>query len=378
MKKSLILGTLLFASVSNLMGEIGGMTTKTDGKIINTAQERWKTATSYYEKYFNKFDNLTGGIVSKCYNISQPTDVNVCSYIPDIDDIGVNVCKYLPGASGSDKRTLKLRALKRNLCMGDKADEGIHRAGREYEIFQMDSLGKAGGNTDSITNKDRVKDKITAYEDMPEAIASENTLANTAFMSGNNRVLNEMMILVRTDKSGKKKLDDITKDDLVASLPNSIEQYDKEVETKTELLNLNIEHTTPTAMSNYLENNFKSANLSGTAAVKVASKYLQKQQQTIDTQLNNQIGEAVNANRKDTDYVNPTQEMVKLMRPDIQANEVAKIKDQIRREAKIRADLTLQAQKKKNIMELITKKSLIMNEKFNREEARASINAMLE
>lgn len=76
--------------------------------------------------------------------------------------------------------------------------------------------------------------------------------------------------------------------------------------------------------------------------------------------------------------MNPTQEMVKLMRPDIQANEVAKIKDQMRREAKIRADLTLEAQKKKNIMELITKKSLIMNEKFDREQARATINAMLQ
>ena len=376
MKKCLILGAFLFANVANadLIDDIGGAI-QTGGKIIDEVQSWIKIGQSYYEKYFNKFDDLTFGIVSKCYNIPQPTDLNVCSYIPDIDDVGVNVCKYLPGATGVDKRTLKLRALKRNLCMGDKADEAIYRAGREYEIFQMDGLG---GNTDSGTNKNKVKDKITAYEDMPQAVATENTLANTAFMSGNNRVMNEMMILLRTNNDKKMKLEDITKDDLVASLTATIEAYDKEVETKTELLNLNLEYTTPTAMSNYFENNFKSANLSGKSAVNIASDYLQKQQQTIDTQLNNQIGDAINANRKDSDLVNPTQEMVKLMRPDLQANEVAKIKDQMRREAKIRADLTLEAQKKKNIMELITKKSLIMNEKFDREQARATINAMLQ
>ncbi|MBK3499189.1 hypothetical protein JJB27_08940 [Campylobacter fetus subsp. venerealis] len=386
MKKSLILAVFLFANAANadITDKIGGATDKVEGVIqtggqaIDKVQGWAKIGQEYYDKYFNKFDKLTFGVVSKCYNIPQPTDLNVCSYIPDIDDMGVNVCKYLPGASGTDKRTLKLRALKRNLCMGDKADEAIYRAGREYEIWQMDGLGGVGGNTDSGTNKNKVKDKVTAYEGMAEAVASENTLANTAFMSGNNRLMNEMMILLRTNKDKKMKLEDITKDDLVASLPTSIEEYDKEVETKTELLNLNIENTTPTAMSNYLENNFKNSNLSGTAAVSAASKHLQTQQQTIDTQLSNQIGDAINANRKDTDYVNPTQEMVKLMRPDIQANEVAKIKDQMRREAKIRADLTLEAQKKKNIMELITKKSLIMNEKFDREQARATINAMLQ
>lgn len=377
MKKSLILGSLLFVSVANadLLGNIGGAI-ETGSKVINQAQEWWKLATGYYEEYFNKFDKLTFGVVSKCYNMPQPTDLNVCSYIPDIDDIGVNVCKYLPGASGTDRRTLKLRALKRNLCMGDKADEAIYRAGREYEIWQMDGLGGVGGNTDDGTNKNKVKEKSAAYSGMPEAVAAENTLANTAFMSGNNKILNEMMIIARTNKD--KSLENITKDDLVNSLPTSIEEYDKEVETKTELLNLNLEHTTPTAMSNYFENNLINSNLSGQAAVNSASQHLQKQQQTIDTQLNNQIGEAINMQRKDTDLINPTQEMVRLMLPDRQASEVVKIKDQIRREAKIRADLTLEAQKKKNIMELITKKSLIMNEKFDREQARATINAMLQ
>lgn len=377
MKKSLILGAFLFANVANadLLDDIGGAI-QTGGQVIDKVQGWVKIGQEYYDKYFNKFDKLTFGVVSKCYNIPQPTDLNVCSYIPDIDDIGVNVCKYLPGASGTDKRTLKLRALKRNLCMGDKADEAIYRAGREYEIWQMDGLGGVGGNTDDGTNKNKVKEKSAAYSGMPEAVAAENTLANTAFMSGNNKILNEMMIIARTNKD--KSLENITKDDLVNSLPTSIEEYDKEVETKTELLNLNLEHTTPTAMSNYFENNLINSNLSGQAAVNSASQHLQKQQQTIDTQLNNQIGEAINMQRKDTDLINPTQEMVRLMLPDRQASEVVKIKDQIRREAKIRADLTLEAQKKKNIMELITKKSLIMNEKFDREQARATINAMLQ
>lgn len=378
MKKSLILAVFLFANAANadLIDDIGGGI-QTGIEIINTAQDWWKLATGYYEKYFNKFDDLTGGIVSKCYNIPQPTDLNVCSYIPDIDDVGVNVCKYLPGATGTDKRTLHLRALRRNLCMGDKADEAIYRAGREYEIWQMDGTDD---DIDSSTNKNKVKDKKTAYENMPEAVASENTLANTAFMSDNNTVLNEMMILVRADKSGKKGLQDITKDDLVASLPSSIEQYDKEVKTKAELLNLNIEYTTPTAMSNYLENEFKKneKKLSGESAVDIATKYLSKQQKNIDTYLNSQIGETIILNRKDTDLVNPIQEMVVLSRPDTQAMVSARVKDQIRREAKIKADLTLEAEKKKNIMELIVKKSLIMNEKFDREQARATINAMLQ
>ena len=90
MKKSLILGSLLFVSVANadLLGNIGGAI-ETGSKVINQAQEWWKLATGYYEEYFNKFDKLTFGVVSKCYNIPQPTDLNVCSYIPDIDDIGV-------------------------------------------------------------------------------------------------------------------------------------------------------------------------------------------------------------------------------------------------------------------------------------------------
>ena len=371
MKISII--SAIFLSVSIVSAGSLDEAYNTGKETVSTVKSYWKKATEYYDKYFNKLDDLTGGIVSKCYNVPQSTDLNVCEYIPDIDDVGLNVCKYLPGATGNDTRSLKLRALKRNLCIGDSVDDSIRRAGREFEIFQQDGFG--GGNY-SGKNKNKVLDKKTAYGNLGQEVATENTLANTAFMSNNQAVLNEMMTLYRLKETKASSFSEVTTSDLVNSLPSSMEDYDKAVDTKKELINLNSENVTPTAISNYLENSLKG--LSGAVAVSKASDYLVKQQKTIDIQLDNQIGETINLKRKADDMVNPTQEMVKLLRPDLQATKAAQIKDQIRREAKIRADLSQEAQKQKNIMELITKKALIMNEKFDREQARAMIDSILQ
>lgn len=379
MKKSLILSAFLFANVANadLLDDITGTIDKVGG-IIDYGLDYWKTAKSYYEKYFDKLDNLTGGIVSKCYNIPQPDDLSVCQYIPDPDDIGLNVCKYLPGASGVDNRTLRLRELKRNLCSGDKASGSIHQAGREFEIYKSD---KIGGNS-SGTNKNKVISNKEAYGDMASEVLVENTLINTAFMSQNQKVLNELLLLYRsqdTQKGSKKKeLSEMTFEDLVNSLPKDIEEYTATVDTYAEIVNLNKDTQTPTALSNHLETAYSTKNLDGESAKSYTSDYLAQMQSKVDSNLEAQIGFAINTSRSENDVANPTQEMVNLMRSDLRPTEVAKIKEQMRREGKIRADITMAAEQKKNIMELVAKKSLIMNEKFDRDEARKAIEAMLQ
>jgi hypothetical protein len=200
---------------------------------------------------------------------------------------------------------------------------------------------------------------------------SKKSLVNTHFKNDNNEFLREILNYAKV-----KGIDDVTTievNDLTA--PKDYQTYLNEREALSKITISDITSNTPLTVAASVGS--KITGYQGTQAKSLTDDYVKAATDTVDMNTNKRVGFEVALGRKVTDLAIPTIETVNLVADEYKPETIVLIKNQMRREAKIRSKVILKDQLRKDIISLVAQKELIMNEKFDRVAAMNEIEALL-
>jgi len=320
---------------------------------------------------YNPLDQISsvGGVEAfgMCYKRNQFT-VDICSMIPDLGSAGLDGCSMLPNIPGFSKRSSNLdfdaNSYLKNYCQ--PTAKKVNSVIADVDIYASDVInGKKtypGGDTPT-----------KFYNNAVDNILSKSSLAKTNFTNNNQTVTKEILTVGKV--KGTQDLTSLTTKDLEAGVPKNYDEYLEQRDAVAKLTVSDVTTNTPTQVSNALNSKIK--NKEGAAARTVAENYVQDATDLINANTDKRIGFEIDLQRKDTDLAIPTLDTINMYRDDIKPQKIAELKDQLRREAKIKADIITQDKMRADIVALIGQKAVIVNEKFDRAAARNEIEALL-
>ena len=316
-----------------------------------------------------QMNNLTGvEAFGMCYK-RQAFTLDVCSMIPSLGSVGLDGCSYLPEIPGMNKRSANLN-LDANNYLKDycqPAAKKINSVIADVEIFGSDVLNGKKTYPSGVKPEDFYKKSV-------ENILSKNSVVKSGFMSNNQKVINDVLSYAKL--KGTNDLTTVTPNNLMEGVPKNYNDYLSQRDGLSKLMIADEVANSPTQVSNSLASKLNGKQ--GAAAKSVANDYVQQNTQLIDDNTQSRIGYEIELQRKDTDLAIPLAETINYYRDDVKPEKIAQLKDQIRREAKIQADVLRKDKFRADIVSLVGQKAVIMNEQFDRAAARNEIEALLQ
>ena len=309
--------------------------------------------------------DIVGGaeLFGMCYK-RQNFTLDVCGTLPSISNIGFDGCSALPNIPGFNKMSSNMD-LQSNFAINSYCNNAANKVNNvigDLDIYSSEDGKKnyPGGDTAQ-----------EFYNGAVNQIVSKTSLVKENFLGGNNKVVNEVLNYAKI--KGIQDVTTIKATDLQA--PSSYQNYLNEREALSKITVSDIVANTPLSVSTGVTS--KIAGTEGTTAKNLTEDYIRKATETIDMNTSKRVGFEIDLQRKDTDFAIPTQETIDLYSDEVKPGKIALMKEQIRREAKIRADVILKDKLRADIVALVSQKAVIMNEKFDRAAARSEIENLL-
>lgn len=304
-----------------------------------------------------------------CYKRKAFT-LEICNMLPDLGSFGLDGCSYLPNIAGFDKKTnnfnLDGNDFLKQYCL--PASKKINSVISDIDIATKDVMnGKK-----PLPNGKTINDY---YDKAVENILAKPSVANAHFTSNNQRVTKEILNTAASNESLGNDLSKVKVSDIQATVPKDYKSYQEQSKVAATILNRGEMINTPVQVSGALGTKLKGKE--GASAKATAEDYIEQATNTINDTTEQKVQNEINLQRKDTDLAIPTQDSIDIYREDLKPEKVALLKDQLRREARIRADIEMKDKLRTDIVSLLGQKAVIMNEKFDRAAARDEIEALI-
>lgn len=313
------------------------------------------------DKLFKGLNGLTEeSALSVCYvpdiRNSSSKDFDICDYLnlPSID-----VCSFAPNIPGFKKKgmTFNENEYLKTLCR-DKTKK-IQSAVTDIDIF---------GNM----NKNGADVKYDEKYSTKKALADPNSIARRALTQGKQDELR--LLITHTQKGGEGDIGSIKTADLAA--PATFSAYREERNLITDALMEDYVQKAPSTFAQDMRNKVKDENNTD-KAFNMAGKLTIKDQEFIDNSTNKRIQAYLDVYAQPDDFAMPTQEMIKLLDEDAKVEAIAKIKQQLKREALIISELKQVDNSRKNILNIIGRKAVIISRPFPREDTIEEIEKLV-
>jgi hypothetical protein len=317
---------------------------------------------------FGELNKAGQGVPGTCYAPQNVQDANVCSSLPALTNLEENLCKDLPDIPGFKKKssTTALNANSAVIQYCNTATRETAGAIGNVDIYAGD-LGEEvkypnGKTIQQIQNAINVKKILGAAE----------SAANKAFLSGDQTTLRTLVKLMKLTNS--QDISKIKPEDVKA--PNDLKDYNLQTKALASLTNSDVIMSNPVSVSNGI--NEKISGKKGDAARTVAAQEAMKLNDAIDAGTTKRVGLIMEATARPDDIAIPTQDTINLLRPDLKIATVAKIQQQMARQALIMAEIQQIDDARKNIVSITAQKAAIMNEQFNKDAAENYINGLIQ
>ena len=180
--------------------------------------------------------------------------------------------------------------------------------------------------------------------------------------------------ITRTASNLNKNDSEVTIEDVVATAPKDMNEFEEFVDMSQELLMRQSIDYTPYNFNEKIHGKLRTGSLGPTGAMSEAKK--------VADLLDAEAGEVYKIKmadvfKKEGFLSLPTKEYVDVLRDDIKIETVQKIDNQIRVASEIKAEVAREYQRKKDLIFLTTQKAVIMNEKFDVQAAKAEVEALI-
>lgn len=317
-----------------------------------------------------QMNNISGvEAFGMCYKRKAFT-LELCNMLPQLGSFGLDSCSLLPDIPGFEKKSNNFdfngNDFLRSYCL--PAAKKVNSVIADIDIATKEVISgkKALPNGKTINQY---------YDGAVKNILSKPSVIQTYFASNNHRVTREILNVGKSNEKFGKDLSKINVSDIQDSVPKDYKSYQEQTKLLASSVNADSYITSPVQVSSSLSSKLKGKE--GTGAKQTAENLVQDASQKINDMTEKRVQFEIELQRKDTDFAIPTQESLNIYRDDKKPEKIAQLKDQMRREAKIRADIELKDRLKADIVALLGQKAVIVNEKFDRAAARDEIEALI-
>ena len=303
--------------------------------------------------------------IGRCYDLSG-RNYDICSLVPDLE-AGLNVCSLAPNIPGLHRRSSSIWAnteFIREYCANRSKYEGMGGiGGSDSDIFILGQKGKGG----------RPYDAPGEPGDFKKIIAAKSP-ANTALLQFDQEKLN--FIKGVAESLGRKNIDTVTIDDIVAKAPANIDEFKNMRSLNIEALTRASVEFSPYKFSTILSNRLK--NTTDINAMRaIAEQEVLKVQGYLTDEMRNRGNLALKLAFSREFLATPTKEYIDILREDVKIENVLRINKRMWVETKILSDLSEELEKKKDLIALTAEKAISMNTKFDARAAREEIEALI-
>lgn len=367
MKKLVLIAMALFCSIA-IANPLEGVN---PGKI--------QKSKGIGEKIGETFDLINGGLnilqktidkvrespIGRCYDLPGAR-YDICSLVPDLDT-ELNVCSLAPNIPGLHRRGSSITAdteFIRKYCADKSRYEGMGGIGSDdSDIFILGQ--KRGGG--------RPYDAPGEPGDFKKIIAAKSP-ANTALLQFDQEKLDFIKGIAKS--LGRKNIDTVTIDDIVAKAPANMDEYNNVQSLNVEALTKASTEFSPYKFSVILGNKLK--NITDVNAMRtIAEQEVLKVQGYLTDETFKKADLALKLAFNKEFLATPTREYIDILREDVKIENVYRISKRMQVEAKILSNFKEELEKKKDLIALTAEKAIIMNTKFDAKAAREEIEALI-
>ena len=313
-------------------------------------------------KIINDVQDNTIGL---CY-VTKDVSLDVCALIPKIE-VNLDVCTIAPEISGLKKKSNIIGVINNeNLglyCQDREKYSGLGGVGiEEVDVF----------NKSKEAGKERKPNRKMAGQggSLQETLKT-GSAKNAAFKAFDQAKQEK---ITRTASNLNKNDSEVTIEDVVATAPKDMNEFEEFVDMSQELLMRQSIDYTPYNFNEKIHGKLRTGSLGPTGAMSEAKK--------VADLLDAEAGEVYKIKmadvfKKEGFLSLSTKEYVDVLRDDIKIATVQKIDNQIRVASEIKAEVAREYQRKKDLIFLTTQKAVIMNEKFDVQAAKAEVEALI-
>jgi hypothetical protein len=319
-------------------------------------------------KMSDGFDNVS----SACFEPkienedTKPSNLGMCDYVKGIESQlnSIDVCELVPNPDPNLFKKKSYALVSNNdlseFC--ENAEKALTSAISDVDIYIKNQEGVSKGNVSGIERKPL------------DMLERPESLVRQALYNNNQRVVKD--IYLRTEKDNNSgHVANITLKDL--SAPSNYATYLKEVNLLAEQSMVDYIEQSSFKISSQVR--FETAKIdSSEEAEKKALELTQKAAEHIDRGTSVRSAMYIDMLARNDDYAIPTQEMVNLLREDLRADAISKIKQQQKREALIMSELKQVDEARKRLLAIGGNKAIIISRKFDQEATQKEIDDLIE
>jgi hypothetical protein len=319
---------------------------------------------------------------SMCYvpkNSESSANKDMCSYIGTQEDFAVDICQAAPDLPGFTKKknTLSFSTDKymEDFCSQNTTKQA-QSAIKDIDRFSKENNFNFGAPSNENNETDAAEKEAGKFFDTKgsskEIMKNTESVARQALYSGNQKAMRESVNYAKNSNTDMSK---VTSKNL--SAPSNYTNYllDRKALVKGSFS----DHTSQSLVVIASEARSKVKDTDDPAeAIKEAQQITANASDKIDFGTNKRIQLYIDVLAKDDDYAIPTQEMVKLLREDLRAEAIAKIKLQMKREALIISELMQIDQARKDMLTIAGSKAVVITRKFDANTTEKEIKELID
>ena len=309
-------------------------------------------------------NNVQDSTIGQCY-VTKDVNFDVCSLIPSVEG-SFDVCSLAPELPGLKKKSKTFSANNSNLglyCQNKEKYGGIGGVSTdEVDVFNK---GKEAGKSKKPNRK--MAGQGGSLQDSLKAGSPKNAAFRAFDQAKQEKITQVGGALNKNDF-------DVTIEDVVATAPENINEYNEFIDIKQEAISRQSIDYTPYNFNEKIRGRLRAGTLNSVSAMSEAKK--------VADLLDAEAGEVYKTKiadvfKKEEFLSLPTREYIDILRDDIKIENVQKIDNQARISSEIKAEVAKEYQKKKDLIFLTAQKAVIMNEKFDTQAAKAEVEALI-
>jgi hypothetical protein len=314
-----------------------------------------------------EFDNATAMCFEPKKSSNQVSNLGLCDYIEDlekqIDD--VDVCEAVPNPDPEyltkKKFSLSEEVSLKKFC--EDAQRALTSTVSDIDIF-IKGIADENGTDNNIDKK------------ASDMLKRADSPVRQALYTNNQKVIKEFYLRAQKSNGGSDGVADITLKDL--SAPADYKTYMDDRKILIEQSISDYIDNSPYAVSSRIRSKVSSIQDSAKNASDEAVKISQEATEHIDRGTNVRASLYIDVLARDDDYAVPTQDMVNLLKEELRAEAVAKIRQQQKREALIISELKRIDEARKQLLAISGTKAVVISRKFDAAKTQEEIDKLID
>lgn len=347
------------------------------------------------DSFWDKFNDKTSSVAGVCYVPDYgKQDLDVCSVLAKLESVNTDVCSFVPSIPGFKKKTQEigfdgLVALCRaktqefkNIISQGASDSvaGIVDYNDEESLALKLPNGMSYEDYLSKWNFEQVlrqRDSLVGrYSLSPHANPFAGAESAAAF-TDNQKVLFMMKEYTQSPSFSGGNITSINENSLENALPATLKEYEQQRDERAKQLAIGYNQSSIVSLSSSIQAALSGKELSQEAATLEANRIVAEAKKEVKNAKAQEIQSQLRLQRKDTDFAFPLASQASVYRADLRPKVVAYIREQILRESSIIAAINQKWNNYEQTLDLIAEKAVILNEKFDEEEAKKEIEEII-